>query len=106
MVSKRTVTTMREQVYEILRDEICRGEYPPGTRLQELDLTEHLNVSRSPVREALRQLVSDGLLLEIPNKGVYVKEFTVKDIEEADRLFVDSKRSAKTLSEQKDKFLS
>ena len=82
MVSKRTVTTMREQVYEILRDEICRGVYPPGTRLQEMDLTEHLNVSRSPVREALRQLVSDGLLLEIPNKGVYVKEFTVKDIEE------------------------
>ena len=73
---------MREQVYEILRDEICRGVYPPGTRLQEADLTEHLNVSRSPVREALRQLVSDGLLLEIPNKGVYVKEFTVKDIEE------------------------
>ena len=82
MVNKRTVTTMREQVYEILRDEICRGVYPPGTRLQEADLTEHLNVSRSPVREALRQLVSDGLLLEIPNKGVYVKEFTVKDIEE------------------------
>ncbi|MBR1758374.1 MAG: GntR family transcriptional regulator [Lachnospiraceae bacterium] len=45
-------------------------------------MTEHLNVSRSPVREALRQLVSDGLLIEVPNKGVYVKEFNVKDIEE------------------------
>ena len=82
MRTKRTVTTIREQVYQILRDEICRGEYPPGYRLQELELTEHLNVSRSPVREALRQLVSDGLLIDIPNKGVYVKEFTAKDIEE------------------------
>ena len=82
MAAKRTVTTIREQVYQILRDDICRGVYAPGTRLQEVDLAENLNVSRSPVREALRQLAADGLLLEIPNKGVYVKEFTVKDIEE------------------------
>ena len=82
MAGKRTVTTIREQVYKILRDDICQGAYPPGTRLQEVELAEGLNVSRSPVREALRQLAADGLLLEIPNKGVYVKEFTVKDIEE------------------------
>ena len=82
MAVKRTVSTIREQVYQILRDNICRGVYAPGTRLQELELTESLNVSRSPVREALRQLAADGLLLEIPNKGVYVKDFTVRDIEE------------------------
>ena len=82
MAAKRTITTMREQVYQILRDNICRGVYAPGTRLQELDIAESLDVSRSPVREALRQLAADGLLLEIPNKGVYVKEFTSKDIEE------------------------
>ena len=82
MAVKRTITTIREQVYKILRDDICQGVYPPGTRLQEVELAEGLNVSRSPVREALRQLAADGLLLEIPNKGVYVKEFTVKDIEE------------------------
>lgn len=79
---KRTVVTMREQVYQILRDEICAGVYPPGYRLQELELAEHLNVSRSPLREALRQLAGDGLVVEIPNKGVYVKAFTPKDIEE------------------------
>ncbi len=82
MAAKRTITTMREQVYQILRDNICRGVYAPGTRLQEQDLAESLDVSRSPVREALRQLAADGLLLEIPNKGVYVKEFTEKDIGE------------------------
>ena len=82
MAQKRTITTIREQVYRILRDDICQGVYAPGTRLQEVELAENLNVSRSPVREALRQLAADGLLLEIPNKGVYIKEFTVKDIEE------------------------
>ena len=82
MAHRRTITTIREQVYKILRDDICQGVYEPGTRLQEVELAENLNVSRSPVREALRQLSADGLLLEIPNKGVYVKEFTVKDIEE------------------------
>lgn len=82
MAEKRTISTIREQVYYILRDEICRGVYPAGTRLQEADLTKRLEVSRSPVREALRKLASEGLLSEIPNKGVYVKEFSTKDIEE------------------------
>ena len=82
MAAKRPISTIREQVYQILRDDICQGVYAPGTRLQEVDLAENLNVSRSPVREALRQLAADGLLLEIPNKGVYVKEFTPKDIGE------------------------
>ena len=82
MAAKRTVTTIREQVYRILRDDICQGVYKPGTRLQEVELAENLNVSRSPVREAMRALAADGLLLEIPNKGVYVKEFTEKDIGE------------------------
>ena len=82
MARQRKITTIREQVYSILREDICGGKYQPGTRLQEVELAESLNVSRSPVREALRQLVYDGLLFEIPNKGVYVKEFTAKDIDE------------------------
>ena len=82
MTPRRKISTIREQVYDQLRDEISNGDFTPGSRLQEVELTERLNVSRSPVREALRQLVKDGLLIEIPNKGVYVKEFTVRDIEE------------------------
>lgn len=76
------VKTIRGQVYQILRDEICSGKYGPGFWLQEKELAEKLGVSRSPVREALRQLVSDGLVIEVPNKGVFVKEFTLRDIDE------------------------
>jgi DNA-binding GntR family transcriptional regulator len=76
------VKTIRGQVYQILRSDICSGKYGPGFWLQEKELAEALGVSRSPVREALRQLVSDGLVIEVPNKGVFVKEFTLRDIDE------------------------
>lgn len=76
------VKTIRGQVYQILRNDICSGKYEPGFWLQEKELAEELGVSRSPVREALRQLVSDGLVVEVPNKGVFVKEFTPRDIDE------------------------
>lgn len=82
MLKNNKIRTIRGQVYHILRDEICSGKYIPGARLQEVELSEHLGVSRSPVRESLRQLVADGLLIEIPNKGVFVKQFSQRDIEE------------------------
>lgn len=76
------VSTIRNQVYTILKNNICSGSYAPGQWLLEKELTKNLCVSRSPVREALRQLAVDGLIVEIPNKGVFVKEFSVKDMEE------------------------
>lgn len=74
--------TIREQVYNILKNEICTGKIKPGEWLQEKEISNRLNVSRSPIREALRLLVGDGLALEIPNKGVFVKEFCENDIKE------------------------
>ena len=74
--------TIRDQVYQLLKDEICDGRYEPGHWLQEKELAQRLKVSRSPVREALRQLTRDGLVRDIPNKGVFVREFTIRDIED------------------------
>ncbi len=76
------VQTIRRQVYQMLRDEICSGKYAPGTWLQEKELAERIGVSRSPIREALKTLVGDGLLIEVPNKGVFTKTFTDRDIDE------------------------
>lgn len=81
-MADQPVQTIRNQIYNIIRSALWRGEYTPGQRLQEVELANRLHVSRSPVREALRQLVADGLVIEIPNKGVYVKRFTVQDIDE------------------------
>lgn len=79
---QRPITTIKYQVYQIIKEDICNGIYPPGYWLQEAELSAKLNVSRSPIREALRQLVADGLVVEYPNRGVFVKEFTAKDIED------------------------
>lgn len=82
MPPAQTVQTIRNQVYQILKKQICSGEYPPRFWLQEQELAASLQVSRSPVREALRRLVADGLADEIPNKGVFVRSFSAQDIEE------------------------
>ena len=81
-MKRKVINTIRGQVYELLKQAICDGEFEPGQWLQENELAEKLSVSRSPIREALRQLAADGLVIEVPNKGVFVREFTAKDIEE------------------------
>lgn len=81
-MKRKVINTIRGQVYELLKQAICDGEFEPGQWLQENELAEKLSVSRSPIREALRQLSADGLVVEVPNKGVFVREFTAKDIEE------------------------
>ena len=60
---------LREQVAEKIRDAIVGGTFPPGMRLIERELCERLGVSRSSIREALRQLEVDGLVTNPPNRG-------------------------------------
>ena len=64
--------SLRIQVYYKLRDNILNGVYEEGTLLQEIKISEEFGVSRTPVREALKQLELEGLILMIPNKGARV----------------------------------
>lgn len=73
---------LREQVKGRLRDAIADGELQPGERLRERELCESLGVSRTSVREALRQLESEGLIETIPNKGVIVATVTPEEAAE------------------------
>jgi GntR family transcriptional regulator of vanillate catabolism len=63
-----------------LRDTLLDGEYPGGARLNEVDLAEQLNVSRTPIRAALSTLAAEGLLVYRPNCGYMVQSFTTKDV--------------------------
>lgn len=81
-MERQPAVTIQNQVYQRLKEEICAGAYAPGQKLQEQALATAYDVSRSPVREALRRLGSEGLVEEIPNRGVFVKTFSRKDIEE------------------------
>lgn len=71
-----------EYVLEQIRESIQNGDYTPGERLTESELAERLGVSRTPVREALRRLESDGLLVFEPWRGVVVAQMDRQQVGE------------------------
>ena len=74
--------SLRGKIFNILRQQILDGKYLPGDSLIETKLAEELGVSRTPIREAIRQLELEGLVDSIPNKGVIVRGISEKDIED------------------------
>lgn len=72
--------SLRGNVFRSIRDGILNGTYKEHEELREVALGKELGVSRTPVREALRQLELEGLVTIIPNKGAYVTGITPKDI--------------------------
>ena len=80
---KKIITTIKDQVYEVLKENIISGELKPGERIQEVQIAEELSVSRSPVRSAINKLIGEGFLESIPNKSVCVRRFSERDIIES-----------------------
>lgn len=71
---------LRDVVFRTLRQAILRGELKPGERLMEIRLANQLGVSRTPIREAIRMLELDGLVIMVPRKGAQVAQITEKDL--------------------------
>ena len=74
---------LRDVVFNTLRQAILRGELKPGERLMEVQLANKLGVSRTPIREAIRKLELEGLVLMIPRKGAEVADITEKSLMDA-----------------------
>ena len=74
--------TFREQIVEELRSSIISGQLPPGSQIIESDLAVRFGVSRGPLREALRQLIEEGLLVTVPYTGTHVTSLSHNDIQE------------------------
>lgn len=74
--------SLGSRVFHIIRENILAGKYAPNEELKEKTIGEELGVSRTPVREALRQLELEGLVSIIPNKGAYVVGLTQKDMQD------------------------
>lgn len=74
--------SLRGRVFHRLREDILSGKYREGDELKEVAIGEELGVSRTPVREAFRQLELEGLIQIIPNKGAYVTGITEKDVKD------------------------
>ncbi len=74
--------TLREKILETIRDAILKGTMKPGERVSEPELAERFGISRTPIREAFRQLESEGYLEVIPRKGAVVASLSERDVEE------------------------
>jgi DNA-binding GntR family transcriptional regulator len=74
--------TLREQIVDFIKDAIVRGRLKPGERVPEQEIAENFGISRTPIREAFRQLESEGFITVIPRKGAVVSPLTDKDVSE------------------------
>lgn len=74
--------TLTQQAYELIREEILRGGLDGRHRLTEGYFAKRFGISKSPIREALNRLESEGLIKILPRRGAYVFEFSPRDVEE------------------------
>jgi DNA-binding GntR family transcriptional regulator len=74
---------LNDAVVQLIEEALLAGELRPGDRIVETDLAQKAGISRGPVREAIRQLEGEGLLVTYPSRGTFVAEWTPKSVEEA-----------------------
>ena len=91
----RVAAPLREQVVQLLRQEIAQMGLLPGQRLVERDLIERIGVSRTTVREALRELAAEGLVKTVPQKGAIVAAVEGRDVDAAERAAVNHVHEAR-----------
>lgn len=80
--SSRAVGGLAEQAYQAIRNAILEGQLEPGQRIPELELCSWLKVSRTPIREALRRLQSDGMVVHAPGGGLSVAQHDLRAVAE------------------------
>ncbi|GAA3848453.1 GntR family transcriptional regulator [Saccharothrix violaceirubra] len=72
--------SLAAQAVEILRELVLTGELPPGSRVNEVGIAQRLGISRGPLREAIRHLASEGLLVLVPHRGAHVPSADVSEV--------------------------
>lgn len=80
------IPNVTASVLKLLRDKIIVGDFKPGQKLNEYNLSSELNISRPPIREALRILEQDRLVKYIPRRGTYVSELSIVDFKEVSQV--------------------
>jgi len=74
---------LRDAVLRLIEESLLAGELRPGDRIVEAELARRAGISRGPVREAIRQLVGEGILVSYPSRGTFVTQWTPRAVEEA-----------------------
>jgi DNA-binding GntR family transcriptional regulator len=75
-------STRKEMAYDYLRNAIVSHEFAPGSAIVEQHISDRLQISRTPIREAMKQLESDGLITSTPARGSFVSEISIQDVNE------------------------
>ena len=99
--TQEDLSPIRDKVYAHLKDAILRGEYKAGDRLVERVLAEKLNISRTPIREALFRLETQRFVRTVPRKGVVVNEITQAEILEVFMILASLESLAVRLAAEK-----
>jgi DNA-binding GntR family transcriptional regulator len=86
-IEKNDTKSLRESVLKMLEEAIYSGFLPPGSRIIESQLAEKLEISRTPIREAILQLQSEGFVKIIPNRGALVTIYSIDEIDEIYTIF-------------------
>lgn len=86
--SESTPTTLKQYVYNLVRQAILSGKYKPGARLNESQLAREFNISRIPIREALMQLREHGLVMSHERRGMFVTELSDEEVQQINSLRV------------------
>jgi DNA-binding GntR family transcriptional regulator len=84
--------TVAARIYGAIKEQIIDGRYAPGSRITEQNVAAQFNTSRTPVREAMRQLVADGFALFKPNSGTVVRQWSADEVRQIFelRVFIES----------------
>ncbi|WP_237102823.1 GntR family transcriptional regulator [Nonomuraea sp. MG754425] len=91
-------TLISDRVYELLRQAIVEGDLAPNDRVVESEIARRLGVSQAPVREAVKQLAREGLLVHVPRRGNFVVEISTQDAEYARQVREPLERLAATMA--------
>lgn len=82
-MAKNSSTNLNEKAYDYICEQLAKGDLKPGQKLSEPSLAAACGVSRTPMREAVRRLVEEGVLYQIVKSGTYVTGFGAKEIRDA-----------------------
>ena len=88
-VSNQLGESLPQQISKYILKKIIKGEIRAGEKIVEEEISNQLNTSRAPVREALYLLQVDGIVERIPRRGTLVKKFTQKEIEEYNDVMIE-----------------
>lgn len=94
-------TTISEIAFNEIRQAILSGKFRPGERINQKQLTEELGISIIPLREAFKQLQSEGFISIIPHRGAYVNELSLREIEDVYLIRIELEELAAQLASKR-----